>query len=351
MGHPMQKDFQIEDDFEPIEVNVITGFLGAGKTTLINKLLAEGYGNAGTALLENEFGDVAIDSDLIAGENISVRTMSTGCICCTLRGDFVKNMVDIVQTYAPTRIFVEPTGLANLADILQLVDEAAKQVPLRLNAVITVVNAETLMPTLFVGGEFFSQQIEQACFVIVSCAQLVDEEDLQEVLDAVHDIHDGEVSLLFDDWSHLSAVQIMAAAEQAWDQVKHKNGADAHDDEPEHDHGHEHEHNHEHHHHHDADGRHVDEATGCISVAFAPQRIYTQDDLESVAAALASGELGTVFRAKGFLHGANGTVLFEHVYGVTHVSPSTYAGDPKFVVIGRNLNVASLEELFGGELL
>lgn len=330
---------------EPIEIDIVTGFLGAGKTTFINKLLSEGYGGPETALLENEFGDVAIDSDLIADNSVSVRTMATGCICCTLRGDFVTNLVDIVEQYRPRRIIVEPTGLANLADILDLCREAAKAFPLQVNAVITVASAENLMPLIMVGGDFFVDQLEQARFFLVSCSQLVDEEDLAETLECLEEHAGDGVPIMCGNWDDMSAVEIMAAAEQAWaDCARGVAGDDEVAHEHEHEHEHEHVHEHEHKHGHSHSAHHHDVAGGCTSLAFSPGRVFSDDGLQALTELIAGQSAGTVLRAKGFLATAAGAVLYEYVYGKARWNPSRYRGPSKFVVIGRSLDERSFSK-------
>lgn len=370
-GEARMNDFADVDESEsaaiggPIEVNIITGFLGAGKTTLINKLLAEGYGGSGTALLENEFGDVAIDSDLVADSNIAVRTMTTGCICCTLRGDFITNLTDIVRRYSPRRIIIEPTGLANLADILDLCYQAANTLPLRLNAVITVASAENLMPLIMVGGDFFVEQLDQARFFLVSCSQLVDDEDLEDTLACLREHARATTPILCGDWADISALEIMTAAEQAWHDWEESSGdAYAADEEhvghdagnsvgrcgdSEHDHDHAPDHHDDHAHGHDHGHSHFDEATGCTSFAFTPSRAFTEDDLTALTNLITSNKMGTVFRAKGFLAGTSTTILYEYVYGRARWGESDYRGSAKFVVIGRDLDSSGFSSFLGDD--
>ena len=181
-------------------IDIVTGFLGAGKTTLINKLLGEGLGGEGTALIENEFGDVSVDDQVIEDQSIQMRTLATGCICCTLKGDFVKNLVEIVGDYHPERIIIEPTGLANLNDMLTVCAQASDLVPIDMGAVITVVNAEDLLPLLEVGGDFFTDQLAQAHFLLFSCTQLVDDETLRADI-AVVRAQQPDARILAKDWS------------------------------------------------------------------------------------------------------------------------------------------------------
>lgn len=321
-----------------IDIDIVTGFLGAGKTTLINKFLAEGLGTDDTALIENEFGDVPIDDDIVEGGPIQVTTMSTGCICCTLKGDFITNITNIVETYHPSRIIIEPTGLANLADLIGIVRQVNETIPLHLNSVITVVGAENLLPLLAIGGDFFKEQLEQARFIVFSCVQMTDKDSLQDALDAVMELKQEMTPVIVQDWAKLDAFEIMALAEEA--QAVFGDGVGERV-EPAHPVGREREHDHHDHEHTRAHGN-----TGCTSSAFFPTREFSEGDLETLMAKLDDGSLGVVMRAKGFLPRSDGTrVLLEHVYGRATVRESSYAGPAKFVVIGRDLDEAALGKL------
>lgn len=329
---------------EPIAVDIITGFLGAGKTTLINKFLAEGLGTSDTALIENEFGDVAIDDDIVDKGSIQVTTMATGCICCTLQGDFITSISQIVEQYHPKRLIIEPTGLANLADLLTTMERAGEHVALRVNSVITVASAENLIPLLTIGGDFFRQQLEQAQFIVVSCVQEADEEDLQDAVDAVMEVKREQVPVLVKDWNEVDALEILSLAEEAHAAYERSVGASnslgeshGHDHEHEHDHEHDHDHGHEH---------RVHKETGITSHAYWPAKAFSDSALQELAEKLQTNELGTVVRAKGFLKKDDGSCcLLETVYGRTKMQPSTYDGQSKFVVIGRDLHETELQEL------
>jgi len=366
------------------KVDIITGFLGAGKTTLINKLLAEGLGGEGTALIENEFGDVSVDDHIIEDRSIQMRTLATGCICCTLKGDFVRNLIEIVEAYHPDRIIIEPTGLANLADMLKVCAQAGEQTPLEIETVITVVNAENLLPMLAIGGDFFTDQLAQAHFLLMSCTQLVDEEMLADDLAAIREQQPG-ARILAQDWANLDALEIIGLAEEAQasfagvsadghldagkqgtlretgreccESEDHGRDGDSDCDHEDHAHGGGTGHDHEGHEHDGGAGyghegrehHHVHEETGCSSLAFFPERTFSSADLASITVGIEGGAMGTILRAKGFLRDAGGGfVRYEYVYGRADAQPCAYRDDPRFVVIGRDLDQETLELLLEG---
>lgn len=334
------------------DVIVVTGFLGAGKTTLINKFLEDGFGVDGTVLIENEFGEIPIDGDLVAESGVNMRLLSTGCICCTLKGDFEKNMVEVVETLRPERILVEPTGLSDIDDFLGIIEELSEALPIKLGAAITVVNAQTLLPTLAIGGEFFARQIERAAFIVMSCADLVDGEQLSDTLDAVGELANDGVAVLSDPWDSLDALEIVALAEQSLQDVRGwaRDGSFAD--------GHSHTSicgpiegdcgchvgKHDRDHHHDLTDRYE-------SISFSPVPLMSASEVDEMAEVLAGGIAGTVLRAKGFVEVDGSMELFECVYGTCTRRPSLYVGETKMVVIGRELDRELLRGFLGGEVV
>ena len=319
-----------------VKLDIITGFLGAGKTTLINKLLKECWQEERPVLIENEFGDVPIDTALIADPDIQVKLLASGCICCSLKGSFVQGITQIVETYHPKRILIEPTGLADLEEVLSACVQASEQVPLEINSVITVISGENLLPLLEVSGPFFQRQIQEARFALVSCAQLCTAEELREVWDTVRKLNPS-CPILAEDWEKLDGLTITAAAEEAAARYAqaHAPAEEAARSDPAPHAQHHHAHDHPHH-----------DAEAFTAVPFFPRRRFSEEELTILLTGLGNAALGQVFRAKGFLTLESGErVLAEYVYGRSSRVPTGYTGRDRFVVIGRNLDTEALKAL------
>jgi G3E family GTPase len=320
-----------------IAVDIITGFLGAGKTTLINKLLAEAYAGELPAIIENEFGDVGIDDSLIENPEIQVKLLASGCICCTLAGGFVEGLAEVAEKYHPTRIIVEPTGLANPADVLAACEEAAKRVPLAVRALVTVVNAENIVPLLAVGGELFHKQIAEAELIVLSCTQLLSTGEIGEATHVIRELN-PLAPILEENWTSLDALALLSLAEEARARKSgeacpvcgHIHEHHGHEDENHAGHGHEHGH----------------EPYGYSSLAFFPERTFSREQAEQLLASLPGGACGDILRAKGFLRAAGGGFYrAEYVYGRGELQDTGYNGRPKFVVIGKDLSEPAISEL------
>lgn len=301
-----------------IKVDIVTGFLGAGKTTLINKLIAEAYPAERVALLENEFGEIGIDGDLAAASGITVKELANGCICCTLQGDFVEGIAELARTVSPDRIIIEPTGLARPEDLRSACALAGKKSPIRINAAITVVNAAAF-PALFnVAGEIFLSQIAGASCIVLSAAQNISPDDmgLDRMIETLRGIN-PRAPILADPWDALDGLRLLAFAEECVQEPAS------------HDH-------HEHHHHHD----HHHETDEWDSISRFVTGTWTAEMLRNMAEKLKSGACGEVYRSKGlFPSGAAGKALkFDYVYGEVSITETDYAGKGKLVLIGRALN-------------
>ncbi|MGE4353590.1 MAG: GTP-binding protein [Oscillospiraceae bacterium] len=317
-----------------IALDIISGFLGAGKTTLINKLLAEAYIGERPVLIENEFGDVGVDDSLIENPEVQVRLLASGCICCTLISGFVQGITEVAQKYHPSRIIVEPTGLANPEAVLTACAEAAKNVPLEVKTLITVANATNVIPLLAVGGELFHQQLAGAEIIVLSCTQLLSRQELADVKLAIRELNPHSL-ILDQDWKELDALSLLSLAEEARARKTGKAGpagvphhSQAHDDH----HGHHHDHEHS--------------TDGYVSMAFFPERTFSEKQAQALLAALSNGDYGDILRAKGFLcKPGGGFSRVEYVYGRGELLGITYNGQPKFVVIGKAMNEEKLSEL------
>lgn len=308
---------------KPVKIDLITGFLGAGKTTFLNKLLKEAYFGEKVALLENEFGEIPLDGTLLAGNDITIREIANGCICCTLQGNFIEGITALIETAQPDRIVIEPTGLAKLPDLAAALALAGKQTMLKINAVITVVDATMVPVFLNVGGDFFLHQLRDAKIMVLSHVQeLENEEELEEVIATVRRLNDT-APIFAEDWAGLHSLAVLTAAEACPMDIPATSGGEDGC-------GHEHHHDHEGHHHH-GDG----EFSSCSVVV--PGTV-TVAWLDALCAGLRQGEGGEVFRAKGLLHTAEGDCRFDYVYGKYSREAYDFQGDGFFVVIGKNLD-------------
>ena len=312
-----------------IKLDIIAGFLGAGKTTFINRLLAEAYAGETPVLIENEFGEVSIDDNLIEDPQVQIRLLSSGCICCTLKGDFIEGLTQVVEEYSPTRVIIEPTGLADPADVLSACQEVGKTVPLQLNAFITLTNAENLLPLISASGlEVFKRQIAGAKLLVLNRTSNVDPNTLNQIINAIRELSPA-CTLLDQDAQKLDTLTILTMAEQIADHCDN--------------HGHDckfvHPHDHEHH-------RCENSFADIRSLAFFPEKAYIEAEVHKLFQAFSGGNCGQVLRAKGFLRKAGGGYThLEYVYGQGRQTDSTYSGQPRFVVIGNGLDKPALSHL------
>ena len=249
------------------KVEIISGFLGAGKTTLIKKLIKEAYAGEKLVLIENEFGEIGIDGGFMKDAGIQVNELNSGCICCSLVGDFGEALKQVVEQYHPDRIIIEPSGVGKLSDVVKAIQKAAENVELQLNTATTVVDVTKAKVYMKNFGEFFLNQIEAAGTVILSRTQNVAEEKLMEAVEKIHELN-KEARVITTAWEDISGVQILEAMEHstnvedimknfkydpAVDDEEHHHHHHHHHDEEEHEHHHHDEDEHEHHHHHDED--------------------------------------------------------------------------------------------------
>lgn len=337
------------------KVDLVVGFLGAGKTTLVNRMLADGLAGERPVIVENEFGDVAVDGDLIPEGEAQVRTLASGCICCTLRGSFLDCLDEVVGTLAPSRVVIEPTGLANLPDLLTIVRDASSRLPCRLNSVTSVVDASCVAEMLEFAGDFYASQVRYATLVALTHTAGLGAPELEGALRAVRSLTSCPVM----DVDAAGGLEVLAASEAALAEAEslgawgekdagEKDGAPrgsrGHDG-----HGHD-AHGHDGHCGHDAHG-HLHAPGGFGSFSFLPGRTFSEEDVDLLLEGLRRVRAGRVLRAKGFLARKDGCG-FEHVElaagGAGH-ERSSYRGDPKLVVIGRGLDGEELARVVGAE--
>ena len=370
------------------KIDIFSGFLGAGKTTLIKKLIAEAYAGEKLVLIENEFGEIGIDGGFLADAGINITEMNSGCICCSLVGDFGRALVKVLDEYAPDRILIEPSGVGKLSDVIRAVQRVGTD-RLTIAGLVTVVDAAKCKMHMKNFGEFFDDQIENAGTIVLSHTKNLSDEKLTAAVEALREHNAGAV-IVTAEWEDLSGLQLLSAMERR-DTLEaelkklteeedicpvcgHHHHHDDDDDEDEHEH---HHHHHDHdeeeheHHHHDDDDDDEDEHCHChdhddedehehhhhhhhadeVFVSCGAETA-ARFDPEAVRAALAqltdADKFGTVLRAKGIVAGRDGQwIHFDYVPGEPDVRTGPAAIIGRLCVIGSHLNVPALSELFG----
>ena len=378
------------------KVDIFSGFLGAGKTTLIKKLIAEAYKGERLVLIENEFGEIGIDGGFMQDAGIEVTEMNSGCICCSLVGDFGKALRKVVDEYAPDRILIEPSGVGKLSDVIRAVQNVGSDA-LQLNSFTAVVDANKCKMYMKNFGEFFNDQVEHANAIILSRTGEISPDKLNTDIALLRE-HNPNASLIVTPWSELTGAQILEAMEKRntleaelellREESRHEHhhhdddddeheccghhhhdddddeheccGHHHHDDDDEHEccghhHGHdqdEHQHHHDggecddpececHHHHH-----HADEVF--TSWGMETPKAFTMDELKADLAALDDGEkYGAVLRAKGIVKGEGCWIHFDYVPGESNIRTGSASVMGRLCVIGSKLNEHELSELFG----
>ena len=374
------------------KTDIFSGFLGAGKTTLIRKLIAEGYRNEKLVLIENEFGDIAIDGGFLQDAGVQITEINSGCICCTLVGDFTRALKKVVEDYAPDRIIIEPSGVGKLSDVAAAVERVEG---ITLGAKVTLVDAGKARIYARNFGEFFDDQVKNADLIVLSRTGIIDEAKTVAAVELLRGLN-PDAAMITTPWDSISGEQIIQEMqsnslkremEELLHEHEHHHDDDDDDDEDEHDHHHhhhdddddEHEHHHHHHdhddddddeceheheHHHDDDdddedehehhhhhhhhhGEHdADEIFDTWGIETA--RKYTADELSAILDELGSEEkYGTVLRAKGILDSRDGQwIHFDFVPGEADIRTGAPSVTGRFCVIGSGLKHDALKELF-----
>ncbi|MDO4203038.1 MAG: GTP-binding protein [Selenomonadaceae bacterium] len=353
------------------KINIFSGFLGAGKTTLIKKLIAEAFHDK-IVLIENEFGDISVDGGFLKEAGVEMREINSGCICCSLVGDFEAALHQVIDTYHPDRIIIEPSGVGKLSDVKKAVSAVCND-EIVIEGSITVVHAGKAKMYARNFGEFFSDQVASADCIVLSRTQDVSEKKLDEAMDYIRDLNE-KAPVVTTPWDDISGEKIMEALahselltveEVAHEHHHHDGECCHHDHDHEHEHNHhdgecchhDHDHEHEHHHHHDHechdpncschDHHHADEVF--ISWGRETADKYTKAQLEEIIEELEDEKTyGIILRAKGILANAEGSkwLCFNYVPGEGSVEegPADYTG--RFCVIGSGLKEEALEKLF-----
>ena len=350
------------------KIDVFSGFLGAGKTTLIKKLLKEALDGSKTVLIENEFGEIGIDGGFLKEAGIEIKEMNSGCICCSLVGDFGTSLREVIETYAPERILIEPSGVGKLSDVLKAVDDVAVTLNVQVNSAVAVVDASKAKMYIKNFGEFFINQIAYAGTIILSRTDKVTPEKLEECVALIRE-HNQKATIITTPLERLDGKAVLETIEGAdsldemmkemlerakEEHEEHEHHHHHHDDEDEEEHEHHHhhhdeeecgcgchhDHEHGHHHHHHADE--VFTSWGKETPAK-----FTPEKIESILTALDSGEYGSILRAKGMVPAEDGTwIYYDYVPEEHDIRTGKPEVTGKICVIGAELKEDKLEELF-----
>ena len=326
------------------KIDIVSGFLGAGKTTLIKKLLKEALAGTQTVLIENEFGEIGIDGGFLKDAGIEIKEMNSGCICCSLVGDFGTSLKEVLNTYHPDRILIEPSGVGKLSDVMKAVQNAGLGTEVELNSAVAVVDASKCKMYIKNFGEFFINQIEHAGTIILSRTDVASEEKVKQAVELIRE-HNEKATIITTPLAQLEGKEILATIEGAKDlEAELMEQVKAMHDEHEHHHHHEEdEDEHEHccHHHH-----HADEIF--TSWGFETPATYTTEEVEGFLKELDNEEkYGIVLRAKGMIPAADGTwIYFDYVPEESNVRAGKPDVTGKICVIGSKLKEAELENLF-----
>ena len=381
------------------KIDIVSGFLGAGKTTLIKKLLKEVLAGTKVVLIENEFGEIGVDGGFLKDAGIEIKEMNSGCICCSLVGDFGTSLQEVLTTYEPERILIEPSGVGKLSDVMKAVQGVKTEVEVQLNSAVAVVDASKCKMYIKNFGEFFINQIEHAGTIILSRTDKMSEEKVKKCVEMIRE-HNAKASIITTPWDQLEGKDILDTIEGAKDleaelmkevMEEHdhhhhdhdeegcghhhhdhdEEGCEHHHDHDEEGHGHHHGHGEEGcgHHHHDHDEEchghhHHDGECGCghdhgheghhhadevfTSWGMETPAAYSRENIEEILKKLEDEKTyGFVLRAKGMVSAGDGTwVYFDYVPGESNVREGKPEYTGKFCVIGSKLNEANLEELF-----
>ena len=364
-------------------IDVYSGFLGAGKTTLIRKMIAEGYGRQKLVLIENEFGEIGIDSGFLQEAGIEIREMNSGCICCSLVGDFGKALEQVIAQYHPDRVIIEPSGVGKLSDVVAAVKKVTDD-QVRLGYTVAVADATKCKVYMRNFGEFYNNQIETAATIVLSRTDSISQEKLDAAVALLRE-HNQNATLVTTAWDQLTGEQLVSAMEHGdtlaheLEELEHEHhhhhdedheccghhhhgeeheccghhhhdedhGCCGHHDHGEHEHHHEdgncccgHDHGHDHHHHH------ADEVFSSWGVETA--RKFTAEGVRNALEELEGGEMGTVLRAKGIVAAQDGTwIHFDYVPGEIDIRTGSAAVIGRLCVIGAKLDQQALARVFG----
>lgn len=336
------------------KIDILSGFLGAGKTTLIKKLIAEAYQGEKLVLIENEFGEIGIDGGFMKDAGVEVTEMNSGCICCSLVGDFGTALKKVIVDYAPDRVIIEPSGVGKLSDVMKAVEDAKQDADVVINSATTVVDVAKCKMYMKNFGEFFNNQVESAGTIVLSRTQNVPEKKVNDTVAMLRE-HNKDAAIITTPWDDIDGKVILDAMEHAntLDKLIKEavEIARKHEEEHHHDHDH-HEHGpgctcgcHDHDHHHD---HHADEVFTSWGKETAKK--FADADMEQILKTLADNadEYGIILRAKGIVPNTDGEwIHFDLTPGEYEIRKGAADYTGKLCVIGSNLKEDKLAELFG----
>lgn len=336
------------------KIDIISGFLGAGKTTFIKKMLEDVFQGEKIVLIENEFGEIGIDGGFLKDSGIEISELNSGCICCSLVGDFGKNLREVMERFHPDRILIEPSGVGKLSDVMKSVREVEEENEVKLNGRITVVNTAKATKQMRAFGEFFNNQIEYATVIVLSRTQNVKPEQTEAVVKAIQE-KNPKASIITTPWDEIDGKQIYKVIEQQKSLQEELLEEHEHHHEHGHDeHGHHHEHGedctcgcHDHHHEHDHHHHHADDIF--TSWGKETPHVFTKETIEHALKMFCETEdYGTILRAKGMVPSEDGTwIYFDMVDGEYELRTGEADYTGRLCVIGCKIEEEKLAELFG----
>ena len=328
------------------KIDIFSGFLGAGKTTLIKKLIQESFAGQQIVLIENEFGEIGIDGGFLQQSGIRINELNAGCICCSLVGDFRTALQQVVEQYHPDRILIEPSGVGKLSDVTRAVEGVSEHLDVELNSFVTVADVNKVKLYMKNFGEFYDDQVSHASCILLSRTQTAPEDKVAAAVALLRQ-KNPTATIVTTDWNNLTGEQILKAMSTQSD-FKAELVAMAAQANAEHEHEHEH-------HHHDHDGEcccghhhdhHADEVFTSWGVETA--RRFSKAEIEHALEELDSGKYGMILRSKGIVDGgADGWLEFDYVPGEHEVRAHNADIGGKLVVIGSKLDEAAIAALFG----
>ncbi len=355
-----------------IKIDIFSGFLGAGKTTLIKKLIKEAYKDEKLVLIENEFGDIGIDGEFLKDSGVQINEMNSGCICCSLVGDFSKALKDVSQKFHPDRIIIEPSGVGKLSDVIKAVEDAGNE-EFIINGTTTVCDAKKCKMYIKNFGEFFNDQLESAGCIVLSHTANISDDKLEAAIELIRE-HNDDAVIITTPWEEISGVEILNAIENGNtidEEIKemeehhheechchehhHEEECHCHDHEHEHHHHDEcHCHEHEHHHHddechcHDHEHHHHHADDVFASCGFETIKKFTIEEMKEILSELTDEDrFGTVLRAKGVVMSKDGGWLhFDYVPNEPDVRIGTASVCGRICVIGSKIDETKIKELF-----